>query len=233
MNPTAPPAPGTVVVWGDIACPWASLAVHRLHRHRRRLGLEDRVRIDHRAFALELVNERSTPRPVIDAEVAAIGAHEPGLGWQPWQRRLDEYPSTALLALAAVQAAKSEAVGGLLASEQLDLRLRRAFYAESRPISLWSEVLAAAADCDAVDADALVEVMRSGTGLAAVLDQAEAAGRDDRIKGSPHLFTPDGADQHNPGLQVHWTKGQGKGFPVIEKDEPEVYDELVRAAAGP
>ena len=220
------------MVWGDIACPWASLAVHRLHKHRRRLGLEDQVLIDHRAFALELVNERCTPRPSIEAEVAAIGAHEPSLGWQPWQRRMDEYPSTVLVALAAVQAAKAAAVGGLIASEQLDLRLRRAFYAESRPISLWSEVLAAADDCDAVDTDALVEVLRSGAGLTAVLDQAAAAGRNDSITGSPHVFTPDGRDAHNPGIQMKWTKGQGKGFPVIEMDDPAIYDDLLRGAAG-
>ncbi|MCA1690698.1 MAG: DsbA family protein, partial [Actinobacteria bacterium] len=33
-------AAGTIVVYSDIGCPWAHLAVYRLHAARRRLGLE-------------------------------------------------------------------------------------------------------------------------------------------------------------------------------------------------
>jgi predicted DsbA family dithiol-disulfide isomerase len=228
-DPLAPPAPGTVVLWGDIACPWASLAVHRLLKARARLGLDNEVRIDHRAFALEMVNGRSTPKWIVEAEVAAIGAHEPALEWQPWQRGEHEYPSTVLIALAAVQAAKSDAVGGLTASEELDQALRRAFYVESRPISLWSEVIDVAGTCDAVDVDALVIEMRTGRGLAAVLDHV-AAQEKANVDGSPHLFLPDGTDAHNPGLTVSWTKGTGHGFPVIQRDDSVVYDDLLRRA---
>lgn len=230
-DPFAPPAPGTVVLWGDIACPWASLAVHRLLKARARLGLDDRVRIDHRAFALELVNSRSTPKRTVEAEVAAIGAHEPTLEWQSWQGRDDEYPSTVLIALAAVQAAKSDAVGGLAASEQLDHALRCAWYVDSRPISLWSEVIDVARTCSAVDQDALIDEMRSGRGLAAVLDQV-AAHEKAEVDGSPHLFLPDGTDVHNPGLTIAWTKDKGRGFPVIHRDDSAVYDDLLRRAAA-
>jgi hypothetical protein len=204
--------------------------VHRLFKARARLGLDDRVRIDHRAFALELANHRSTPKRTIEAEVAAIGAHEPTLEWQSWQGREDEYPSTVLIALAAVQAAKREAVGGLAASEQLDHALRRAWYVESRPISLWSEVIEVARSCKAVNEDALILEMRAGHGLAAVLDQAAAQDKAE-VDGSPHLFLPDGTNTHNPGLTVTWTKDKGRGFPVIQRDDPVVYDDLLRRAA--
>jgi predicted DsbA family dithiol-disulfide isomerase len=230
-DPTAPPAPGTLVVWGDIACPWASLAVHRLLTARSRLGLGDRVHIDHRAFALELVNGRSTPKRTVEAEVAAIGAYEPELAWQAWQRREDEYPSTVLLALAAVQASKCDSVGGLPASEQLDDALRHAFYVESRPISLWSVVIEVATGCELVDVEALVAEMRAGRGLAAVLDQVadqEKVG----VKGSPHVFLPDGSDVHNPGLTITWTKDKGRGFPRIQSDDTTVYDDLLRRATA-
>ena len=230
-DPLAAAAPGTIVLWGDIACPWASLAVHRIWETRARLHLDDDVRIDHRAFALELVNERCTPKRTLEAEVAAIGAHEPALEWQGWQRREDEYPSTVLLALAAVQAAKADAVGGLRASEELDRRLRTAFYSESRPISLWTEVISIAGDCTSLDVDALIAELRSGRGLVAVLEQV-AAQEDADIDGSPHVFLPDGTNMHNPGLTMSWTKDTGKGFPVIESDEPQVYDDLLRRAAA-
>jgi len=37
-------APGTIVVFSDIGCPWAHVAVWRLHDARRRLGLDGRRR---------------------------------------------------------------------------------------------------------------------------------------------------------------------------------------------
>ena len=52
------------------------------------------------------------------------------------------------------------------------------------------------------------------------------------MKGSPHVFCPDGTDVHNPGITMTWTKDPGRGFPVIEKDDPTVYDELLRRAVG-
>ncbi|MFL6241263.1 MAG: DsbA family protein [Actinomycetes bacterium] len=223
--------PGTVAVWGDIACPWASLAVHRLHAARTRLGLDDQVRIDLRAFPLELVNGRCTPKRTIDAEVAAIGAHEPALAWQSWQRRVDEYPSSVLIALSAVQAAKDESVGGLRASEEIDHALRKAFYRDSRPIGQWTEVFEVAMSCSGLDTDALTEVMLSGAGLRAVVEQHDFAERND-VKGSPHLFCPDGSDFHNPGISMKWTKEQGRGFLVIEKDDPSIYDELLHRAVA-
>lgn len=45
---------GTIVVHSDIGCPWAHVAVWRLHDARRRIGLEGAVSFDHRGFPLEL-----------------------------------------------------------------------------------------------------------------------------------------------------------------------------------
>src|SRR3954451_5607851 len=128
------PAPGVVVLFGDIGCPWASLAVHRLRRRRSERGLDGAVVIDQRAFPLELFNEQLTPKTIVDSEVAVVGSHEPSLGWHPWRHKERDYPSTTLLPLEAVQAAKAETVGGLQASEDLDAALRHAWYADSRSI---------------------------------------------------------------------------------------------------
>ena len=221
-------APGTVVLFSDITCPWARLAVHRLHEARARLGLDDDVRIDHRAFALELVNGKPTPKAVLDAEIPVIGALAPDAGWQVWQAPVDQYPSTSLVALEAVQAAKE--TEGLAASERLDRALRTAMFGQSRCISILPVVLEVAEE-SGLDVDALRAALAEGRGRTAVAEQVELASGDE-VDGSPHLFLPDGTDVHNPGVTMHWEGEHGKGFPVVDDDDPSVYDDLLKRAAG-
>jgi predicted DsbA family dithiol-disulfide isomerase len=225
FNPTR----GVITIWSDIGCPWATLALHRL----RRAIADDggSVLIDHRAFPLELFNERPTPKAVLDAETAVIGSHEPTLRWRPWRARSETYPVTTLLALEAVQATKDRRVGGLAASAALDWALREAFYVDSRCISMLSEVLAVATDCPEVDADALAAALRSGRAREAVFaDFAVARGAD--ITGSPQVVLPDGTGVHNPGVENMWTRERGSGYPVIVSDDPSVWPDLVRRAAS-
>lgn len=220
-------APGTIVVWSDIGCPWATLAVHRLLTTRTRLGLDDRVRLDHRAFPLELFNERPTPRKVLAAEVPVVGGRAPDFGWQLWQAPESEWPVTTLPALEAVQAAKEQ---GLEASEQLDHALRRAFFVESRCVSMRHVLLDVAAGCPAVDVDVLRKALDDGRARRAVVEHKEQAQREG-VEGSPHLFLPDGSDAHNPGIGMHWEGEHGRGFPVIDADDPSAYERLLRQAA--
>ena len=221
-------APGTIVVWSDLSCPFAHCAVSRLLRTRAELGLDGRVHLDHRAFPLELFNERPIPKVINDTEAPAVAAIEPQAGWQVWQRPDSEYPVTTLLALEAVQAAKAQ---GLAAGEQLDRALRVAFWEQSRCIGLWSVVLDAATSCPAVDVEALRAALLDGAARRTVFDHFEQA-RADEVKGSPHLFLPDGTDAHNPGLELHWEGKPGVGYPVVDADDPSVYRELVRRAAA-
>ncbi len=220
-------APGTIVVFSDVGCPWAHLAVYRLLAARHRLGLDDEVVLDHRAFPLEVFNRRPTPRPVVSAELPVVGGLDPEAGWQVWQGDLATWPVTTLLALEAVQAAKEQ---GLAASERLDRALRVAFFGESRCISMRHVVLEVAEGCG-VDADALRAALDEGRARRTVFEQCQAA-TDDEVKGSPHVFLPDGTDVHNPGIEMEWVGEHGTGFPVIGKDDPRVYDELVTRAAG-
>ena len=223
------PPPGTIVVWSDLTCPWAHVAVARLHRARAESGLVDDVRLDHRAFPLELLNGRPTPKLILDAEIPVAGALEPGAGWQMWQRPPWQYPGTVLLALEAVQAAKEQS---LRAAEALDRDLRVAFFGQSRPISMRDVVLDVAERCAEVDEGVLAKALVDGSARRALMDQAdEAAGPG--VKGSPHLFLPDGTDVHNPGVELHWTGEKGRGFPVVDADDPAVYRDLVSRAALP
>jgi len=220
--------PGTIVVWSDIACPWAHVAVHRLYEARRTLDLAGAVRFDHRVFALEVANSRGTPKRTIDADIPVAGAIEPAAGWEMWQDDASRWPVTTLLALEAVQAAKEQ---GPAVAEDLDRALRVAFFGRSQCVSLRSVILDVAGACEAVDVERLRDALDDGRARRMVMGQHASAAAQG-VKGSPHLFLPDGTDIHNPGVEFHWEGEEGRGFPVVTADDPAVYAELVQRAAA-
>jgi predicted DsbA family dithiol-disulfide isomerase len=220
-------APGTITVFSDPHCPWAHLAVYRLLATRRRLGLDGKVVLDHRAFPLEFFNRRPTPKRIVDAEVAVLGGLEYAAGWQVWQEPESTYPVTMLLAHEAIQAAKEQS---LAASERLDRGLRVAFLGESRCISMRHVILEVAEKCDVVDAVALEEALDAGRARRMIFEQAAQA-EEWNVQGSPHLFLADGYDVHNPGLEWRWEGTKGVGFPVVKSDDPAVYETILRRAA--
>jgi predicted DsbA family dithiol-disulfide isomerase len=216
--------PGTLVVFRDLGCPWAHLCLERLWSARARLGLEGAVTCELRAFPLELFNERPTPKPTLDAEIALLSAHAPEAGQRPWSAPDHHWPVTMLPALEAVAAAALSSRSG---AEQLDRALRLAFYRDHQTICLRHVILEAARTCPDVRLDAFVEAFDSGAGRRAVMADFELA-RSDAVRGSPHVFAPGGYDLHNPGIELHW---EGK-TPVIDRDDPDVYERLLLAAAG-
>ena len=222
-----PVAPGTIVLFSDLICPFSHVLVHRLFLARTRLDLDDRVRIDHHAFPMELINREPGTRHGSDSEIPVIGPLEPDAGWQTWQGADYHYPSTVLLAFEAVQAVKAQS---LETSERFDRAIRRAFWAESRPIQLHHELLAIAATVDGIDAGALDHALRQGMYRRAIFDDLESV-RSGAVRMSPHLFLPDGTDVTNPGITVHWQGEWAKGFPVIDADDPSAVEALVARAS--
>ena len=221
-------APGTIQVWSDIGCPWAHVAVWRLHDARRRLHLEDRVRFDHRVFPLELFNSEPTPRNELEPEMPTCQALAPRAGWQAWSAPDWAWPVTMLLAMEAVQAAKEQS---LRVSEELDLGLRRAFWGESRCVSLRHVILEVASQTDGLDLSALAAALDAGRARQAIFEQWEVA-KTDAVAGSPHLFLPDGTNGQNPGLEVSWAQADdGVWMPTVERDDAAVYEDWVRRAA--
>ncbi|HEX7172893.1 MAG TPA: DsbA family protein [Candidatus Limnocylindria bacterium] len=222
-------APGTVAVWSDLSCPWSHVVVWRLWDARRRLGLEDRVRFDHHAFPLELFNNEPTPRASREAEWPVAATLAPRAGWQAWAAPEHEWPVTMLPPLEAVQAAKLQS---LAAAEELDRGLRRAFWAESRCISLRHVILEVAGQADTVDAPELARALDDGRARRALLDDWAVA-QTDEVRGSAHLFAPDGTNGQNPGITIGWADdGTDSGAYRIETDEPGAIEVLVSRAAG-
>lgn len=220
--------PATIVVYADVGCPWAHLAVHRLHRARAEAGLADRVRFDIRPFPLEIFNRQPTPKLILDAEVPVAGALDAEAGWRMWQRPPFEYPVTMLPAMEAVETAKEQ---GLEVSEELDRALRVAFFGESRVISLRHVIEEVASECALLEENKLMDALDEGRARPAMMEHVRRAGSDE-VDGSPHLFLPDGTSEHNPGIEMHWEGDHGKGFPVVDRDRPDIYRELLQRAAA-
>lgn len=219
--------PGTIVVFSDIGCPWSHAAIWRLQESRSRLGLAEEVRFDHRAFPLELINRRPTPKLILDAEIVAVGRLAPEAGWKMWRKPPHEYPVTTLLALEAVQAAKRQS---LRASERLARALRVGFFRDNRCISLRHEILEIAENVEGIDSERLREDLDHGRARPTVMDQYRVASSD-AVKGSPHVFLSDGSDVYNPGVEMHWQGKPGHGLPVIDFYDPSVFDDIVKRAA--
>ena len=222
-------APSALVVFSDVACPWATVTVLRLHAARAELAVGSELPIVHLAHPLELVHNRPLPRRIIDAEVPACASATPDFGWSLWQGRLDEYAVSSLLAVEAVQAARRQSER---AAEDLDRALREALFVRSRCITLRHEVLAAARRCPSVDAQRLAEDLDRGVARAAVMRQSRAA-RGGAAPCSGFVVLPDGTGWCNPGVTTAWIgPPMPRGAPRIERDDPSIYRDLVRTAAG-
>lgn len=219
------PESGTITVWADIGCPWAHLAVYRLHEARTRLGAEEDVSFDLRAFPLEIFNNQPTPALTLATEIPVTGALAPAAGWSQWRASPYAYPVTTLPAMEAVYAAKEQGLG---ISDRFDRALRVAFFKDARCVALESEILAVAEEVEGLEVAPVKDALRSGQARAQLFDDFKTA-ESDAVQGSPHMFLPDGRDFHNPGVEMHW---EGKAFPVVDSDDASIYDDLIKTAAS-
>lgn len=210
-----------IIVYSDVGCPWANIAVNRLSHTLHERGLDREIGIDHRAFSLELINDQPIPSDVFNAEVPICRDLEPSAPWPagsgPWQ-----FTRSTLVALVAVQAAKEQSTG---ASVRLDKALRRAMFEDLADLGTLQVVVGLAGDVDGIDVDALEEALRSGRGRAEV-DRHTAESRTDLVAGSPTLILPDGSTHNNPGISMHWEDRPGERL-VIDSDDSDVYTALV------
>ena len=219
------PQPGHIRVFADIGCPWAHLAIYRLHEARARLGYQDELSFDVRAFPLEIFNQQPTPALILATEIPVTGALAPDAGWSQWRASPYSYPVTTLPAMEAVYAAKEQGIGR---SDRLDRALRVALFKDARCISLEHEVLGVATEVGGLDVAHLQETIRSGRARKMLFDDLDTA-RSDAVQGSPHVFLPDGRDFHNPGIEMHW---EGKAFPVVDSDDASIYEDLIKTAVS-
>jgi predicted DsbA family dithiol-disulfide isomerase len=210
-----------IVVYSDVGCPWANIAVERLLRTLLDMGLDREIGIDHRAFSLEMLNDQPIPSDVLNAEVPTLRELEPAAPWPdgpgPWR-----FTASTLVALEAVQAAKEQ---GVEASVRLDRAFRRAMFEDLAQLETPQQVIDVAREVGGIDVDALEGALRAGRGHEEVRRHT-AESTNDLVTGSPTLLLPDGSAHHNPGISMHWEDEPGERL-VIESDEPGVYAHLV------
>lgn len=212
----------TVDIWSDIHCPWAYIAVHRLRRARDAHGLD--VVFAPRAWPLEWVNRRGTPRDIVTTETAALAAHEPGL-FSAYTG--ESWPSTFLPAFELVAATRR--LHGDRAAEDVDFALRLAFFRDGVDVSIQAGlhdalVIATGLNADVVP-DEIEEAWLTTNPRADVAEDFRVSGGLP-IQGSPQIFWPDGSTTHNPGMTDHRWQG---GLVHIGHTEPGEADRLLLA----
>jgi len=206
-----------ITFWSDIHCPWAYVAIIRLHRMRDHLGANP-LTFDLRSYPRELAGGEKINAEITQREVVALAQLEPtafsALPGEAW-------PSTNL---PAFEAQKWGFSLGQEIGEAFDLALRRAVFLHGHNLSVRSELLAVA-ETEGLMADQLGAALDDGRFRKAVtadLDDALAQG----VEGSPQVVLPDGTTHHNPGI----TYRRERGIPIIVSDHPSVYEDLVQVA---
>jgi predicted DsbA family dithiol-disulfide isomerase len=217
-----PDGPVLLDVWSDLHCPWALVCVHRLRVARAEQGLDDEIVINPRAWPLEWVNERGTPRDIVPTETLVLAAEEPTL-FSAYENA--SWPSTFLPAFELVAAARR--AGGPRAAEEVDYAVRLAFFRDSVDVSIehgLRHALASASNHHAVDADTVLDLWQHEPVRRDVLADYRLS-RTLPIQGSPQVFLPDGRTFHNPGLTEHdWERG----IPRIHHRDPGRPAEIIR-----
>jgi predicted DsbA family dithiol-disulfide isomerase len=194
---------GHVALYSDVHCPYAYVTVFRLRKLRDEF--RGRVVIDYKSLALEYVNKRPTPKPILDNEAPIVLLGEPGIPYQPWHAPESHWPVTMWPAFEAIKCAEMQSPD--LASD-LDWAIRTAFFAHSRCISM-RHVLFELAEAAGLDMDRFAADFDSGAGKWLVLEEAREGWERLKVPGSPTLVLQSGRQIPSPALpNVHLDEGR-------------------------
>jgi predicted DsbA family dithiol-disulfide isomerase len=189
----------TIELYSDIHCPWAYMAIFRL----RKIWPEyaGRVRVAFRSLSLEIRNERTTPKPILDQEIVLMARQEPELVIWPWRSELWKFVPTFL---PAFEAEKAAALQGDESVWEYTWRLREAFFACSRSVCTRFELAAIAREAG-LDVDRFLADWDSGLLREPVLAETRHGWNVLRVPGSPTFVLPSGKQVPNPGaVTVQW-----------------------------
>jgi len=184
----------TIALYSDVHCPYAYVTAYRLRRLREEY--RGRLTIAYKSLALEYVNRRPTPKPILDNETPILLLQEPEIPYQPWHAPLSEWPVTMWPAFEAIKCAERQ--GQDIAAE-LDWAIRTAFFAESQCISM-RHVLLALAEKVGLDMPRFAEDFDSGVTKGQVLQEAQEGWERLKVEGSPTFVLPSGEQVSYPAL---------------------------------
>jgi predicted DsbA family dithiol-disulfide isomerase len=176
--------------WAEYYCPWSYIAAVRLYQIHGEY--QDRVRLRVRPFPLEAMGGEAAPRAILEQEWWLAALQEPRAAFEPWHGT--SWPTTTLPAFEAAWCAARQGDALFL---DYDLRIRRAFFAESRDIGR-PEVLLEIAQEAGLDLDRLRRDLESGAARSAVLAEARLGQEHYGVRGTPTLMLGDGTKLRHP-----------------------------------
>jgi predicted DsbA family dithiol-disulfide isomerase len=153
---------------------------------------QGRVRLRVRPFPLEVMAGEAAQRAVLDQEWWLAALQEPLARFKPFEG--DDWPTTTLPAFEVAWCAAQQGEAAFFA---FDLRVRRAFFAESRNIGKRDVLLELARDIG-LDLAGLTRELDSGRPREAVLAEARAGQERYRVRGTPTLMLADGTKLSSP-----------------------------------
>jgi predicted DsbA family dithiol-disulfide isomerase len=151
-----------------------------------------RVRLRTRPFPLEVAGGDAAPRDILAQEWWLAALQEPAADFAPYQG--DDWPTTTLPAFDAAWCAfQQDDTAGV----DYDLRVRRAFFAQSRNIGR-RDVLLEIAQEAGLDLPAFTRALDSGAARAAVLEEARLGRERYGVRGTPTVMLEDGTKLRHP-----------------------------------
>lgn len=170
--------------WAEYYCPWCYITAVRMHDVASEY--RDRVKFKIRAFPLEVYGSGPAPRDILEQEWWLAALQEPAAPFAPY--RGDDFPTTTLPAFEAVWCAQLQDED--LAFD-LDLRIRRAFFAESRNIGRRDVITELAAEVG-LDMLSFTRRFESGEAREAVLEEGRIGKEQFHVRSTPTVMLADG-----------------------------------------
>lgn len=176
--------------WAEYYCPWCYVTAVRLYRMH--TEYEGRVLVSARFFPLELVNGEAPPRDILEQEWWLAAIQEPAALFVPYTA--PDWPTTTLPAFDAAWAARQQ---GPTVATDMDLRVRRAFFGESRNIGSRDVMLEIARNME-LDFARFERDFASPAARAAVTEESALGRKRYGVRGTPTLMLRDGTRLSTP-----------------------------------
>ena len=188
------------------------------------------MRQEWRALPLEWVNDRPTPRDILEGEWWLAALHEPRARFSPYTA--PDYPDSTL---PAFEAAKCAAMQGHDEGLRYDLLLREAYFGRSLNISR-RDVLLQLAGESGLDMEWFERDLDGGQGMERVRAEYEEGSAFLNPRGSPSFLLPDNTQVFNPAAgKVTFKEGRVVGvgaMPCLGSDCDGHYRDLFERAAA-
>ncbi len=163
---------------------------------------EGRVRVRERAFPLEVFTNEPPCRDELEVEKWLAALQEPLAQFRPYDS--DDYPTTTLPAFDAAWCAFQQ---GERAGHDYDLRLRRAFFYESRNIARRNVLIEIATEAS-LDLPVFTRLLDSGVARSHVLEEGQLGKDHYRVHGTPTLMLADGTKLRHPLAYPNMVNGK-------------------------